>query len=255
LSLLAAAGLRPLKWTAYAGTVATAAASCVPAYWPLSGKPYPADWPLGKLGWPLAALAIGVCLAFLGEMRRYEKPGGVIANVALAIFPMAYIGLLISFFAALRLFHDNGWGMTAILSLVIVVKVSDSGAYFTGRLIGRHKMSPKISPGKTIEGGIGALVAAALSGALVLFYLAPWLTGQSAAGDAWIRGALYGVIVGIVGMLGDLAESLFKRDVGVKDSSRWLPGLGGMLDMLDSLLFAAPVAWLCWATGLVGPAR
>jgi phosphatidate cytidylyltransferase len=250
LSLLSAADNRPLRWTAYAGTVGTAAAACVPAYWPLSGKPYPATFPLGVLGWPLAALALGVGLAFIGEMRRYEKPGGVILNVALAIFPMAYVGLLISFFAALRLFHSNGWGMTAILSLVIVVKVSDSGAYFTGRLFGRHKMSPKISPGKTVEGGVGAIVVAAIAGALVFVYLAPKLTGQSASGDAWLRGAAYGVIVGLVGMIGDLAESLFKRDVGVKDSSRWLPGLGGVLDMLDSLLLAAPVAYLCFIGGL-----
>ena len=253
LSLLASAGYKPLNWTAYTGTILTAAAACVPAYWPLTGAPYPADCPLGKLGWPLSALAIGVCLAFIGEMRRYEKPGGAMANVALAILPMAYVGLLIGFFAALRLFHDNGWGMTAVLSLVIVVKISDTGAYFTGRAIGRHKMSPKISPGKTIEGGAGAIVAAALAGAAVFVWLAPWLTGQAASESAWLRGAVYGVIVGVVGMVGDLAESLFKRDVGRKDSSSWLPGLGGILDMIDSLLFAAPVAWLCFAAGLVGP--
>jgi phosphatidate cytidylyltransferase len=255
LSLLAHAGHKPLAWTAYAGTIATAAAACVPAYWPLSGEEYPPDCPLGKLGWPLSALALGVCLAFVGEMRRYEKPGGAMVDVALAILPMTYVGLLIGFFAALRLFHDNGWGMTAVLSLVIVVKVGDSGAYFTGRAIGRHKMSPRISPGKTIEGGAGAILASALAGAAVFLWLAPWLTGQPAGGDAWQRGAIYGVIVGIVGMVGDLAESLFKRDVGRKDSSTWLPGLGGILDMLDSLLFAAPVAWLCFAVGLVGPSK
>lgn len=252
LSLFAAGGYFPLRWTAYGGTLLTAAAWCVPALWPLSGEPYPADCPLGKLGWPLSALALGVGLAFLGEMRRYEKPGGVIVNVALAVFPMAYVGLLIGFFAALRTFHDNAWGMTALLSLVVVVKVSDSGAYFTGRLIGKRKMSPRISPGKTVEGGAGAMVSAAAAGWLVMSVLAPWLTGQPADG-AWWRGAVYGLIVGAAGMVGDLAESLLKRDMGRKDSSTWLPGLGGILDMLDSLLLAAPVAWLCWAVGLVGP--
>ena len=189
LSLLASGGYRPLAWTTYAGTILIAAAACVPAYWPLSGEPYPPDCPLGKVGWPLSAMAIGVCLAFAGEMRRYEKPGGVMLNVALAILPMAYVGLLIAFFAALRLFHDNGWGMTAVLSMVIVVKVGDSGAYFTGRAIGKHKMSPKISPGKTIEGGAGAIVAAAIAGAAVFLWLAPWLTGETAGEYAWLRGA------------------------------------------------------------------
>jgi len=136
-------------------------------------------------------------------------------------------------------------------SLVIVVKMGDIGAYTCGRLVGRHKMTPTLSPGKTWEGAVGGMVFACLGSYLALEWLAPALTGAASRLPwGWLP---YGVIVGIAGMVGDLAESLLKRDVGCKDSSTWMPGFGGVLDLLDSVLFAAPVAYLCWALGLVGP--
>jgi len=157
------------------------------------------------------------------------------------------VGVLFSFLIQLRLM----WGIGALASLIIVVKMGDTGAYTVGRLIGRRKMAPVLSPGKTIEGAVGALAFACFGAYAAFQWLVPALaTGEGHASTAW--GWLpFGLLVGLTGLFGDLAESLIKRDAGCKDSSRWLPGFGGVLDIFDSILFAAPVAWLCWAMGLV----
>ena len=145
------------------------------------------------------------------------------------------------------------YGIGALLSWIIVVKMGDTGAYAVGRLIGRHKMAPSISPGKTIEGALGALVFACLGSWLTFRWIVPLFAAEGSPAPAlWYGWLLFGVLVGGAGILGDLAESLLKRDVGVKDSSTWMPGFGGVLDILDSLLLSAPVAWFCWAFGLVG---
>ena len=171
----------------------------------------------------------------------------------MTVLGVAYAGLLLSFIVQLRLFHSHQWGMVALVSTVLITKMSDTGAYFTGRLLGRHKMAPVLSPGKTIEGGIGGLVAAGLAATFCYTVLPPWLVDGEVSRGPWWGWLCYGMIVAAAGMLGDLAESLMKRDAQRKDSSSWLPGLGGVLDVLDSLLFAAPPAYLCWAMGLVGP--
>ena len=249
LGLFAAQNLNPLRWTVYLGTALVVLAACVP----LLLKIDPIDCPLGKLGWPLSAMALCVGLAFLGEMRRYKEPGGVIVNVALSVFAIAYVGLLLSFLCLLRGLGGNEWGMIALLAPIIIVKVSDSGAYTVGRLFGKHKLAPRLSPGKTIEGAVGAIVTGCLASWLVFQYLAPALMSSSAVSTPWWASLLFGLIVTIAGILGDLAESLIKRDMDRKDSSTWIPGLGGVLDILDSILFAAPAAYACFAVGLVGP--
>jgi len=113
-------------------------------------------------------------------------------------------------------------------------------------LMGRHKMTPVLSPGKTVEGAVGAIFFACLGAWLSWHFLLPYMnTACTASGSSWAW-ILYGILLGIAGILGDLAESLLKRDAGRKDSSTWLPGFGGVLDVLDSLLFAAPVGWAFW---------
>ncbi len=212
--------------------------------------------PIGGWGWTISAFGLVVLAGFAEEIVRYEK-AGVIPRLALGLFSVAYVGLLWSFLIELRWLGPAGdtsgvWGMTALLSLPIVVKLGDIGAYTVGRLIGKHKMAPKLSPGKTIQGAFGGLAFACVGSYLALGVLGRVLSGQSLG--LWPRGWLvYGLAVGAAGMFGDLAESLLKRDVGAKDSSRWMPGFGGVLDLIDSVLFAAPVAWLFWKLGLVGP--
>lgn len=252
LDLLWAAGHQPLSWTAYAGVAMIYLSAWVPQLWPLSGSPYPPTCPLGKLGWPLMASALALILAFVGEMRRYEKPGGVIVNLALSLFTMVYVGIPMAFAALLRQFHDNHWGMAALVSVVLIVKMSDTGAYFVGKSLGRRKLVPTLSPGKTVAGGIGCLLFAVGAAFLFTQLLAPWMTGESVKSPLW-GAIIYGLILAVIGVIGDLSESLIKRDMGRKDSSNWLPGLGGILDILDSLLLTMPVAYLCWSAELIHP--
>ena len=249
LQLLEAKNLRPIPGVVYAGVLLVFLAAAVPLWWPNC----PDNSPLGRLGWPLLALALAVGLAFVGEMQRYRRPGGVMVNVALATFAFSYLGLLMSFLVTLRIFSGNEWGMVALLSLIVVVKLSDAGAYTAGRLWGRHRMAPVLSPGKTVQGAVGGLVAACVGSWLMFDVVAPMMVTGTPRTTPWWSWLSYGVVVCVAGMLGDLAESLFKRDLDQKDSSRWLPGLGGVLDLIDSILFAAPAAYLCWVAKLVGP--
>jgi phosphatidate cytidylyltransferase len=255
LRLASLGEMRPMRWPVYVGNVLLVTANWAVA---LQWMKLPAGRFNGMLYgqtclWTLALLSafgISVLLVFFAEMVRYEKPGGNMKNLAGGIFSLVYVGLLLSFAVQLRLF----WGIAGIVSWIVVVKMGDTGAYTVGRLIGRHKMSPRISPGKTIEGAFGA-VAFSCFGAWFTFCGLPALLTPNAFitfPTPWWSWLVFGVVVGIAGLLGDLAESFLKRDVGVKDSSSWMPGFGGALDILDSLLLSAPIAWLCWASGLVG---
>lgn len=199
-----------------------------------------------ETAWPMMVLAVGVLLAFLGEMRRFDRSKGVTANLGATILSMVYVGLMLAVVVQLRLV----WGIGALASLVIVVKMGDTGAYTVGRLIGSHKMAPVLSPGKTLEGAFGAVAFSTLGAWLSFTWLVPWLSGQPVA-TPWWGWALFGIVVGISGMFADLAESLLKRDAECKDSSSWLPGFGGVLDILDSILLASPVAYIFWGVGLV----
>jgi phosphatidate cytidylyltransferase len=199
---------------------------------------------------------MAVLLAFAAEMRRYTGPGGVTVRVGLAVLAIGYVGLLMSFLVTLRLFHSNGVGMAALLSFIIATKLGDTGAYtfgrlFGGKVFGAARMAPLLSPKKTWEGAAGAIVFSCLGAWLTFQFLVPWLTGAALVSTPWWRAVLYGAALSAVGMFGDLVESLLKRDLGVKDSSPWLKGLGGILDLIDSLLATAPVAYLFWASGFV----
>jgi len=135
-------------------------------------------------------------------------------------------------------------GLVALVSLIAVVKAGDTGAYTAGRLFGWHKMTPILSPGKTWEGAAGAAIAAPLAAYATLYFMLP-ASERSLALNNW-NWLIFGLAVGLAGLVGDLAESLLKRDLGRKDSSAYLAGFGGVLDLLDSIFFAAPVAYLIW---------
>jgi phosphatidate cytidylyltransferase len=250
LELLALGGMKPVRWPVYLGVLVVLAANWAPcltadgacrlttedAFRPAIGA---------ALTWPMAALSLVLLGAFATEMYRYRAPGGVNANVAGAVFAVMYVGVCLTFAVQLRLI----WGVGALASLILVVKSGDTGAYAVGRLIGRHKLTPTLSPGKTVEGAAGALAASVLASWAALGWLVPTIQGRAPSSPAWAW-ILFGLCVGGAGIFGDLAESLIKRDSGQKDSSTWLPGLGGVLDILDSILLAAPVAFLFWATGI-----
>lgn len=232
------------------GALLTMLGALAPILW----RDYPADCAVGKNGWIVFGAAAGVGGILLVEMFRYREPGKAVIRAALAIFVLGYLGILMSYFAALRFYHDNAWGMVALISMIAIVKVSDSAAYLVGKSIGRHKLAPILSPGKTWEGTFGAFLGGLLASWLSFAVLARLLVGEDAPMPPWWAIVLYGLIVTVAGMLGDLAESLIKRDMKRKDASKLMPGLGGVLDVLDSILAAAPAAYACWVAGLVGPA-
>ncbi len=253
--LMKAVDMVPRAWVVYGGNLLILLSSWMPVIlikWNLWESSAPGrlsgQQSMALLAWPIAALTICTLVLFINEMYHFQKPGRAISNMAGSLFSLIYLGLLMSFLVQLRM----AWGVGALASLIIVAKMGDIGAYFAGRLWGRHKLTTVLSPHKTIEGAIGAILFACLGAWLSwCFLIATVNVTGAAAGPPW-GWILYGILIAIAGMLGDLAESLIKRDAGSKDSSNWLPGFGGVMDLLDSLLFAAPVGWLCWALQLIG---
>jgi phosphatidate cytidylyltransferase len=241
--LMSGAGLAPSACAVYVGNFLIVGSNAIPAF---------ANWsnPQHRFGWPLCAFAVAMLVAFVFEVFRYIEPGQCIKRLAATVFSFAYVGILLTFVVQVA-FGPGNSGMLALISLIAVVKMGDTGAYTIGRIFGRHKMTPRLSPGKTWEGAAGAMLFGVLGSAAVFLWLAPAMQHTQAESLAAWRWIVFGLVIAIVGMVGDLAESLLKRDAGCKDSSTWLPGLGGVLDILDSILFAAPIAYLCWAAGLV----
>jgi phosphatidate cytidylyltransferase len=252
LHLLAARQLRPAAWPVYLGNVLIPLGASSGVLWTIAGRSAARDR-LGPLGWPLVLLAAAALAVIAAEMHRFRRPGNAVVQAGLGVFALVYIGLLTSFLAHLRMHAGNEWGMLALVSVLAITKLADTGAYFFGRTFGRHKMTPVLSPGKTWEGAAGGAATACLASWLCFRFLGPLLVTRGYVEPALGRTVVYGLALALAGMHGDLVESLLKRDMQVKDSSTWLPGLGGVLDIIDSILVAAPVGYLCWMLGLVGP--
>lgn len=191
------------------------------------------------------ALSVGVLAAvtvasFCDRIFRSRIDGALQAVGAVA-GGLLYVPLLLTFLTSVRL----GWGVAGLLVTVGVCKAGSSGAYFVGKLLGRHKMSPRLSPNKTVEGAVGQFAAAMVVS--VSFSLSP----LAVMGPAFA--ALYGAFIAAAALVGDLAASLLKREAELKDWGALLPGFGGMMDMLDDVLFAAPVSFaLLSVYGLFG---
>ena len=214
------------------------------------------DSAIGQLGLPMLVFSLATCVAFAEQMRTYRSENRTLSRLGRSVLAMAYAGLLMSFFVSLRFFGDNPLGFVALASLIIVVKLSDVGAYTVGRIcggrfFGRARLAPILSPKKTIEGCAGGVLFGCVGSYVSLVWLGPLVVGDGFHVPPWWAWLTYGIVLTITGMFGDLAESLLKREAGAKDSSRWLPGLGGILDLLDSILFAAPVAYAIWATEIL----
>lgn len=185
------------------------------------------------LGFPLELPLLAALIAVGAVIVGSRVPGpGVLADASAALFPTLYLGLPLGALVAL---HRHA-GREAVLLLLITVVVSDSAQYYAGRLFGRRKLSPLISPKKTVEGALGGFIVAPI----VLALIAAWGLPGVGTGSVLLIGL---VLVGL-GITGDLFESLLKRSAGVKDSSTLIPGHGGVLDRIDALLFAAPAFYL-----------
>lgn len=183
----------------------------------------------------LALFVIGVLVS---QTFRFQKDfSKMLAGIGVTILGVLYVAFLAGFLISMRVGFEQFPGLsTDLLSFFfLVIFGSDAGAYFAGKALGKHKLAPAISPGKTMEGLIGGIVAAAAFAALATFWFFPELPYQISIPLA--------VVLAVVGVLGDLAESAMKRGSKTKDAASLLPGHGGLLDRLDSLLFGAPILY------------
>ena len=182
-------------------------------------------------------------VSFVVQSVQFEKPGRATLRIAGTLFVLGYVGLLGSFIIQLRWFDGPHEGLVALLFLVAAAKGADTGAYTVGRLAGRHKLWPALSPHKTVEGAIGGLVFA-VAASLIVAAIARYALETPVL--SWGKAVLYGLVIGVVAQVGDLMESMIKRDCERKDASDAVPGFGGILDVVDSLIFAGPVAFVFW---------
>jgi phosphatidate cytidylyltransferase len=180
------------------------------------------------------SLALGLLLTVLAA-TLWRLSGGVAGfqrDMTAATLIAVYVPFLISFGVLLARPDDGELRVLAVLACVVF---SDTGGYVAGVFFGKHPMAPKASPKKSWEGLAGSLIATAITGALFVYYLLD---------QPWWHGAVVGVGISAAAVLGDLCESILKRDLGVKDMSNLLPGHGGLMDRLDSVVFAAPAAFV-----------
>lgn len=192
-----------------------------------------------------ASAVMAVTVLPMAQLSRRRAPEGSLAGAAIAVLAVLYFGLCGACLGWLRVLPDNDVGWRLLLFFLGTIWVGDSGAYYVGKNFGKRKMSPRISPNKTLEGLMGSVVTTFAAAAVfkVLFGL-PF---------SWAHTAALAAVLAAAAPIGDLVESQFKRDAGVKDSSTLIPGHGGLFDRTDSLLFSAPpVLGYLLAVGLLG---
>jgi phosphatidate cytidylyltransferase len=217
--VLVGVGLFLLQWAGWA--------------WP---RYFPDPWLSGAAVPVLTIMGLLMCRVVRGQIT------GSLEGVAVTAAAVLYVPLLLGFLLAIRM----QWGITAIIVVLAVTKAGTSGAYIVGKSIGRTPLAPSVSPRKTVEGAVGQIAASMAVGYLLA--LPTWGLMHPTAG------LFYGLLAGLIGMFGDLAESILKRQARLKDSSELLPAQGGVLDTIDDVLFVAPVSYffLLWCAPLFG---
>jgi len=182
----------------------------------------------------LIIFVLGLCVR---QFVSTHNTAGILA-ISTTLFGLMYVPWLLNFIQKINFFPKAN-GTYYVLYFILVTKFSDTGAYAVGSLLGKHKMIPRISPGKTWEGFAGAVAVSTLASLLFAHF-----TGERLTGMNWKHAVILGILLSTSAVIGDLIESLFKREAGVKDSGNYFPGIGGILDLLDSLLFNAPLMYL-----------
>jgi phosphatidate cytidylyltransferase len=195
----------------------------------------------------LILFVLGLCIR---QFLSRSNTAGILA-ISTTLFGLMYVPWLLNFITKINYFPalPAGDGTFFVLYFILVTKFSDMGAYAVGSLIGRHKMIPRISPGKTWEGFGGAIAVSTLASVVFAHFARAHLHGMNL-----LHAMILGVTLSVSAVVGDLIESLFKREAGLKDSGRLFPGIGGILDLLDSLLFNAPLMYLYLRHILTHPA-
>jgi phosphatidate cytidylyltransferase len=182
----------------------------------------------------LILFVLGLCVR---QLSAKSNVTGIVA-IATTLFGLMYVPWLLNFIQKINFFSGVD-GKFYVFYFMLVTKFSDTGAYAVGSLIGKHKMIPRISPGKTWEGFGGAIFLSTTASLVFVYFL-----GNHMAGMNCVHAIILGVVLSSTAVVGDLIESLFKREAGMKDSGKLFPGIGGILDLLDSLLFNAPIMYL-----------
>jgi phosphatidate cytidylyltransferase len=197
---------------------------------------------LERSEWIVAVIAALTMTSLALALTRPDQIKKSLVTVAVTVAGVVYVAVLAGCLVGVRMMPDSltqplipRLSSKLLMMFFAMVIFADTGAYYTGRLLGRHKLAPRVSPGKTIEGVVGGLIAAIAAGPLsrlAFFHEIPM-----------VHALVLGALVGVLGPVGDLAESMLKRGADVKDSGTLLPGHGGMLDRVDSILFCAPLLY------------
>jgi phosphatidate cytidylyltransferase len=207
------------------GVIGAAGLGTLPLWWQFVGAELS--------GQAVMLLLAGIVWIIFLEQMITRRTTDAIRTIACTMLTALYLGIGGAMILQIRMSDSNGW--MKLIMFLAVVKSTDIGAYFTGSAIGKHKLIPWLSPGKSWEGLIGGLAAAAGVSILIAHF--------GSVGLAIWKAGLFGVIVGLAGQFGDLCESLLKRSARIKDSSSMVPEFGGVLDIIDSPLIAAPAAY------------
>lgn len=182
------------------------------------------------LGGPYFWITLCVLTVMTARLFSRRPVEGALEDVAVTLLGVFYAALLFGFQVAI---HAGPFGKKWLVFLFLVIWASDTGAYYAGTALGKHRLYEKISPKKSVEGLAGGMLASAVVAVLCKLWLVPAL--------GWFEAVALGAVLAVIGTVGDLVESLIKRSAGVKDSGSLIPGHGGILDRMDSMLFAAPV--------------
>ena len=202
---------------------------------------------LGFWGWTPLALSAVTAVAAWNGMRRFGRGPAIAPQLCATLFCICFLAVPLAFVLALRLVTPDRMGLMMVASVIFVVKWSDAGAYFVGRLLGKTPLAPVLSPKKTREGLIGGGLFAIAAAFGFHLGIVPLLVADVTP-PSWMWLVGYAVSLTAAGLLGDLTISLLKRDAEMKDSGHMLPGLGGCLDVIDSILWAMPVGYLWWVS-------
>jgi phosphatidate cytidylyltransferase len=253
IAMVQAKGIRPSVRIIRGMIIAFFAVAALPV---VPGLPFTLPWNFALEHFPIL-LTVGICISFFRLLFRNEEPHTTIADIATTILGFIYVGFLPSHMALLRNLNPPGMeivanplqqpGLAYVWAAVFAILGTDVFAYYVGRERGRKLLYPQISPKKTVEGAIGGFVAAIFWVSLVVYLSDNLLFPNQPFHDKLWQAPLMGAVVSVAAQLGDLCESLLKRDAGIKDSSTFIPGHGGALDRGDSWIFAAAVSyyWIC----------